>query len=142
MYRKNWCFSLVVLFTSAISMYACASDTIVNYDARVSIINLIATPDVYAGKKIRTVGVASIGYEANAIYLTAEDANIGNFANGIALGFANFEISEERKQSLDKRHVHVQGVFIPNDPNSPLHWQGIIKDISFIYVFEDVEVEE
>jgi hypothetical protein len=105
-----------------------------------SMINIIATPDLFAGKNIRTIGVATIGFESDAIYLTADDARVGVGVNGIGLSFEGFKISEARKRSLHMKHVLVEGTYVPWQPEAPLFWRGSLKDLKLIYALEDVEI--
>jgi hypothetical protein len=93
-----------------------------------SMINIIATPDLFAGKNIRTIGVATIGFE------------VGVGVNGIGLSFEGFKISEARKRSLHMKHVLVEGTYVPWQPEAPLFWRGSLKDLKLIYALEDVEI--
>lgn len=104
-----------------------------------SIINLIATPERYDGKRIETWGVARIAFEGNAIYLSAESAEHRTRVNGIylALGDSGLQQSSAR---LDLRWVRVVGVFHKPAAGSP-DWRGHIDEITDLYAPEDVEVE-
>ena len=135
-------FAVAFLAVAVLALGGEAREDNLHYVETYSMINLIATPEAYAGKKLRAIGVATVGFESDAIYLTTEDARLGVGVNGIALSFTGFEISETRKKSLHMKHVLVEGTFVPWDPASPLFWRGSIKDLSLIYALEDVEIVE
>ena len=51
----------------------------------VSIVELIANPEVFNGKKVRLVGYMNLQFEGNALYLHAEDYKHGLSRNGLWL---------------------------------------------------------
>ena len=125
--------------------YAFTQEEIVNYDESVSLIKLIASPEKYEGKKIRTIGVfgTCLMECVSTIFLTKQDVDVWNQLNGIAIIFEDsYEAKKDEKiQSLHKKYVQVQGVFFPNKEPGYLY-QGIIKNIDFIYSIEEPLEEE
>jgi hypothetical protein len=103
-----------------------------------SIINLIATPEKYEGKRIRTEGVATIGFESTAIYLSSESAINGVGVNGIALALDPSKRSEKVK-SLNMKWVLVEGVYRRSKHET--QWRGYIDDITLLYAPKDVKIE-
>jgi hypothetical protein len=49
----------------------------------VSLIQLIANPDTYNGKKVRVTGFLRLEEEGNALYLHREDYEMGLMKNGV-----------------------------------------------------------
>jgi hypothetical protein len=98
-----------------------------------SIVALIATPKVYEGRLVQTEGVAVIGFEADAIYLSREDLRERALLNSVGLSLHDAPITEEAKKKLQGRRVIVRGVF--SKPKNEL--RGQIASISRIYPSED-----
>ena len=107
---------------------------------RCSMINLIASPERFDKRKIQTIGVARVGFEADFLYLTLEDARDTVMLNGVRLAFDDSKISESDKKKLNLRRVLVSGVFHRSQANDGLGAGGI-SDISQIFALEDVKVE-
>jgi hypothetical protein len=85
-------FFLVLALTSCAAAFAAD---------RVSIIQLIATPDLFHGKKVVVTGYLTIGFEDNVLYLGEEDARVGNFKNGLWVGYAKDLSSREDLAEYD-----------------------------------------
>ena len=128
---------LIVALLSALFCVSAAENSPA-VSADVSIIGLIANPEKFDGRKIRTVGVASIVRGGSAVYLSREDARAPVFRNGIALGFVGFELPEWAPQ-LHLKRVLVEGTFRAPPPG--FRWSGTIRDITTAYSLEDVVVE-
>lgn len=105
-----------------------------------SIVNLIATPDSYDGQRIRTEGVATIGFEQNAIYLSTESAAQGAKVNGIGLALTDVEDLTALKEKLHMKWVLVEGVYHRWTPGESGR-RGYIDEVSLLYALEDVEVQ-
>ena len=103
-----------------------------------SLINLIATPDKYHGKRITTFGVASIHPESTALYLNEESLRLGMFVNAISL-----EADDEMTagwRTMDERWVVVEGVF---DRTSHGHLgllPGTIREVAVMRTMATFEV--
>lgn len=90
-----------------------------NQTLRVSLVQLLATPERYNGKTVQVTGYLHLQFEDTALYFSKEDAQYGS--NALWVGFANDVKLEtdgnpsRRKRlklsSFDCRHVLVQGVF-------------------------------
>jgi len=104
-----------------------------------SMINLIATPEKYDGKRIRTQGFAQIGLKSGAIYLSSEDEKHQVGINGIQLVLEGPVRSEHLKERTDLKWVLVEGVYHRKEEG--LFWAGYINEISLLYAPEDVESE-
>ena len=79
------------------------------YDARVSIIALIAAPAQYSGRHVRTEGYASLVDGNSALFLTSEHARERSLLNGVALVFVESEISEADLGRLSEKRIIVMG---------------------------------
>ena len=86
---------------------------------RVSMINLIANPDKYHGKKIAVTGFAHFRFEDDALYLTKDDAKYLHGKNGLWLSIANdnsglqandYSMKDNLKY-FDNKFVRIQGTF-------------------------------
>ena len=75
----------------------------------VSLINLIATPKDFDGKRVRVIGFARLEFEGNAIYLHREDYLQGITKNGLWLDVEN--ASKKSATEANNRYVIVEGVF-------------------------------
>ena len=106
-----------------------------------SVINLIATPERYDGLRVRTVGVAKIGFEADAIYLSPDDARESVMVNGVSLSFEGSGIDKEDKEALHLKRVLVEGTYRSNATDDTGGWRGSISNISIIYSLDDVKME-
>ena len=104
------------------------------YDARVSIIALIAAPAQYSGRHVRTEGYASIVDGNSALFLTSEHARERSLLNGVALVFVESEISEADLGRLSEKRIIVDGVF--HGPADGYDLRGSITDITRIIPLE------
>lgn len=105
-----------------------------------SMINLIATPDDYDGKRIETQGVARMEFEGTAIYTSPESAKHRVKVNGIYLALGDSEVSKSSREHLDGKWVFVVGVYHKPERGS-VDWRGHIDQITHLYAPEDVEME-
>lgn len=105
-----------------------------------SIVNLIATPEKYDGKRIRTEGVAVIGFEMNAIYLSRDSAEYSIAANGVGLALDRSEMTDELKKAVHLKWVVIEGEYHAAAPKET-GWRGYIDEITWFYdptaVFKD-----
>ena len=68
---------------------------------------LLAAPQSYDGKPIRTIGFLSIEFEGNALYLHEEDYWYRNTKNAVKLLLSKSQ--EEQFKSLSLKHVLIEG---------------------------------
>jgi len=93
----------------------------------VSLINLIATPKAFDGKRIRVVGFVRIEFEGNAIYLHADDLRNGNTKNGLWLDLPR---PLSRTTKVNDQYAIVEGVFSMEDQGHFGLWSGAITQIT------------
>jgi len=92
-------------------------------------IALIANPDLYHGRRVRTEGIATIGFEEDAIFLSAEDARDGVLLNSIALSLHDAPLKDAEKAALNNKRVLVEGTFSRYEND---HLRGQISNLSII----------
>jgi hypothetical protein len=97
---------------------------------------LIATPNLYDGKRISTDGIITVGFEANALHLSTEAATKPSFRNSIQIMMTDFRDYTH----LHMKWVYVVGTFHKRDMYT-MH-PGYIIDIEEIYDPNDVVIEE
>ncbi|WP_309897491.1 hypothetical protein [Archangium sp.] len=93
---------------------------------RVSIIQLIARPELYDGKVVQLVGYGTFEHEGTAIYLHAQDYEYGVSRNSVWLS-----LGEKWKGSFgtQPRYVLVRGVFRAGDGGHKGLHSGDLSDI-------------
>ena len=78
-----------------------------------SLIELIARPEVYDGKRVVVSGFISFEFEGNALYLSANDWEHGILANSLVIepppGFES-DTAPARK-AVNRRYVMLEGTF-------------------------------
>jgi hypothetical protein len=79
-------------------------------------VTLLADPQAYDGRFIRTIGFMCLEYEGDALYLHEEDYRYGVTKNALALNLS----PAQRKQSkgLSPKHVIVEGTLHANGPET------------------------
>jgi hypothetical protein len=93
----------------------------------VGMVRLLANPQDYDGKFIRTIGFACLEYEGNALYLHEEDYRYQNYKNALALRVAEGQLKQFKSLSL--KHVIVEGTMYANGLESS-EYGGAIGNIT------------
>jgi len=80
--------------------------------APISMIRLIADPDMYNGKEVVVFGVFVVATDENKLYFSPADADAGNFSNSLTLRFDE-KASQYRPRTheLNFKWVAVRGIF-------------------------------
>jgi hypothetical protein len=94
----------------------------------VSMVALVAEPDSYEGKLIRTHGFLCIEFEGDALYLHEEDYRHGLTENSFALRLS--KLQREQFKSLTLRYVLIEGTVYAKGPEHTDGWSGAIGNIS------------
>jgi hypothetical protein len=92
-----------------------------------SLIELIARPELYQGKRVLVAGFANLEFEGNGIYVSREDYDQMLDKNGLWLDVSD---SIARRFAGKPGYVIIEGEF---DSHSRGHfgmWSGTIKNIS------------
>lgn len=93
----------------------------------VGMVSLLANPQQYDNKVIRTIGFACLEYEGNALYLHEEDYRYQNYKNALALRVA--EAQRKQFKSLSLKHVLIEGTMYANGPENS-EYAGAIGNIT------------
>ena len=99
-------FACLVLFGGCVFRYAEGLET-TNTPHKVSLINLVATPEKYDGKIIIVTGFLNLEFEDYALYFHSEDYERALTANSITISVQD----DPELKKLDKKYVVIQGVF-------------------------------
>lgn len=93
-----------------------------------SIIELIARPEVYDGKRVRLIGFANLEFEGNSLYLGREDYLQMISRNGLWLDVGD-SVAKQFAKELPG-YVIVEGEFSSSDRGHFGMWSGAIKNVS------------
>lgn len=79
----------------------------------VSMIQLLANPSHYHGKRVRVVGVASLDFEANHLFLSKEHLKYSVQKNAlwINMDFNALKKSENEAEEYNGKYVLIEGTF-------------------------------
>jgi len=91
-----------------------------------SMIDIIANPDLFDGKRIRTFGYIHFEFEGNGIYLHQEDYTRSLYVNGLWVNLAK----NSSPTGCQDRYVLVEGTFRARDRGHMGLWSGAINDIT------------
>ena len=93
----------------------------------VGMVALLAEPQSYDGKFIRTFGFMCLEYEGDALYLHEEDYRYQNYKNAVWLRVA--EAQRKQFKSLSLKHVLIEGTMYANGLESS-EYAGAIGNIT------------
>ena len=92
----------------------------------VSLIELIARPELYHGKRVRVIGVANFEFEGNALYVHADDLENHVSNNGVWLAEPTYPVA--RLDTFSRRYALVEGTFSATDRGHLGMWSGAITN--------------
>jgi len=95
---------------------------------QVSIIQLIANPAQYHGKKVIVSGFLNIEFEGTAIYLHRDDCTFSQYSNGLWCS-----INEAKYGKFNRRYVIMEGVFNRDMRGHMGLWSGSIEKIDRVW---------
>jgi hypothetical protein len=90
----------------------------------VSLIELIANPTQFDGKRVRIIGFLRLEFEGTAIYLSREDFENGITKNGLWVS------TDQLDNTLSNRYVLLEGTFNASNPGHRGLWSGAIEKIT------------
>jgi hypothetical protein len=96
------------------------------YLCYVSIVDLIANPALFEGKKVMVQGYVHLGLEDNAIYLHKDDSVHDLFKNGLWLDVPDGFDSA----ACQDRYALVEGTFKGGPGGHLGSWSGTLEDIT------------
>jgi len=98
----------------------------------VGMVTLLAGPQRYEGKVIRTIGFLDVEFEGNALYLHEEDYHHGILNNSVPLRLT--ESQEKQFKEFSLKYVLLEGRIDTKGPEVP-QWNGAIVDITRLEVW-------
>ncbi|WP_431050535.1 hypothetical protein [Roseateles sp. L2-2] len=108
----------------------CAGSALAQVTAPIhtSLIQLIAHPKEFDGKRVQIVGFVRLEFEGNAIYLHRDDELHGILKNGLWLNVE--KLSKSDRLQFDGRYAFVEGTFSMEDQGHLGLWSGALRDIT------------
>lgn len=94
----------------------------------VSIIQLIARPEQFHGKRVRVTGYLWLEFEGNGIYLSESDKTHGVYKNGLWVNFAPGVLDGRKEYS--GRYVLLESTFNAENHGHMGLWSGTIEQIT------------
>jgi hypothetical protein len=91
-----------------------------------SIIELIAFPQVFDGKRVRTIGYIHFEFEGNALYPDHEDYVRRQYGNGLWVDLA----PGVSRDDCHDRYALVEGTFRAADRGHMGRWSGAIVQVT------------
>ncbi len=95
--------------------------------ASVSLVQLIASPSQFDGKRVAVAGFCTLEFEGSALYLHEEDFRHSLITNAVRLTLPSPLPPAFR--SAHRTYASVEGVFSAPRPNAP-GYRGTIRDIT------------
>ena len=120
-------------FESGSSEVSCNSEPVqvsisIREHSIVSLVELIARPEHWDGRKVRVRGFLNLQFEGNALYLHEVDWKEKLFSNAIWV-HATPSMREHHKL-LNRRYVMIEATFDGEDKGHMGMFQGALRDIS------------
>jgi len=103
-------------------------------DEDVSMINLIATPEKYKGRQIRTIGYLNLEFEGNGIYLHKDDCEHGIPKNGLWIEMTMDSVQLPQIKKCIKNYVLIEGTFDLDEGHMGA-FSGSIKNITRLEIW-------
>lgn len=100
--------------------------------SNVSIINLVATPDIYHKKKIRLIGFVTVEFERTVVFLSRTDAEHSINKNGV---WIDLEITDKHKE-FHNHYCLVEGIFDMDSRGHGHMYSGSIREIKRIEIWK------
>ena len=115
--RNGWtCWGFTLTMTRKSAVLACQDFLLA------SVIQLIANPNAYDGKRVRTSGYVHFQFEGNAVYLHKEDFIHDLYSNGLYLN-----ADESIRAACQDRYASLEGLFSAKDRGHMSLWSGMIR---------------
>jgi hypothetical protein len=105
-----------------------------------SLIQIIANPDRYHNKKVCVIGFLRLQFEGNAIYISENDDKYMIWSNALWISLEDNTLQTTSPAIVEKfneRWVCITGIFDKDCHGSWGHYQGAIKNISYLDIQPD-----
>jgi hypothetical protein len=99
----------------------------------IGMVALLASPERYDGKFIRTIGFMCIEFEGNALYLHEEDFRHGIRKNSLALHLS--ESQRKQFKGLSLKYVLIEGKVAASAVERADMWAGGIENVTRLEVW-------
>ncbi len=96
---------------------------------RASLIELLARPAAFHGKKVRVIGFLKLEFEGDALYLHAEDEAHGLTNNGVWVDIP-YQDSAPKLECKSGSYVLMEGIFNAEKTGHLGLWSGGLEEIS------------
>ena len=127
---------LLLIFISSISIQAQGNID----DGRYSIIELIANPEKYNGKRVSICGFFSYtGGDLGAIYISKDDKTYRIAKNAFIIYFSNDNLGNLDLKSLNNHFIVINGYFNPKIKGFSNYFSGSLNSVTYI---EEILSEE
>lgn len=103
--------------------------TAVEEPHNVSMIQLIANPDQFEGKRVRLAGYANFESEGDALYLHREDFDATLLPNAVRLRIPR---KQEEYRSLSRMYVILEGRFSRGERDTFSKYAGVVSDVTLL----------
>ena len=106
----------------------------------VSLIALIANPEIYQGQLVRVTGVANLEFEGDAIYLSKECHKYGITKNALWIepDYEVLGVTWDELKELNGQYVLIEGIFDKNITGHFGAYSGAITKITRYASWENV----
>jgi hypothetical protein len=110
----------------------------------ISLINLIASPSEYHGKKVRVIGVSVIEFEGDSLYLSKEHLlnAVTKNAVWISPNYNTLETTEEKLSKYNGEYALVEGTFNKDGHGHMGLFSGSIENITRFVPWPSEDVKE
>lgn len=102
----------------------------------VSVIQLIAQPEKFDGKRVRFIGFLRLEFEGDAIYLHREDFEQGISRNGLWINVPS-EMTKPQRDAVNMRYVICVGIFRAGAHGHMGMFSGEITDVRRLEFWSD-----
>jgi hypothetical protein len=99
----------------------------------VGMVALIAVPENYEGKFIRTHGFLCVEFEGDAVYLHEEDYRHGLTKNSLAIRLSKAQREQYKRLSL--KYVLIEGILYAKGLEHTAEWSGALGKITRLEVW-------
>lgn len=117
---------LTVLFLHLCLLFSASTQAFAVND--ISIISLISNPSDYHNKQVRIIGVASVDYEWQEIFVSMQDAEMGITKNALRILLTEKDISKYRKYHM--KYVLIEGIYDGEYKGFANSYSGAIREIT------------
>jgi hypothetical protein len=102
-----------------------------NFGQQVSLIQIIANPDLFEGKRVRFVAFFHLEFEDSGLYLHKEDSDQMLSENSVWIDLPS-DIDQALVKKLNNHYVHCEGIFTSKDKGHMGAFAGTLSDVRWL----------